>query len=88
MKPVQNLTDEKINASFSENALKMMRKRFLLLRDDGSQEVPAEMMRRISKALAEVERDYGGSDEFVHKIEKDFFEVMAKKEFVPAGHGN
>ena len=63
----------------------MMRKRFLLLRDDGSQEVPAEMMRRISKALAEVERDYGASDEFVHQTEKDFFEVMAKKEFVPAG---
>ncbi len=80
-----NLTDEKINASFSENALKMMRKRFLLLRDDGSQETPAEMMRRISKALAEVERDYGGNDEFVHKTEKDFFEVMANKEFTPAG---
>jgi len=79
------LTDAEINASFSENALKMMRKRFLFKKNDGSQETPTEMMHRISKALSEVERDYGGSDEFIHKTEKDFFEVMARKEFTPAG---
>lgn len=80
-----NLTDAEINASFSENALKMMRKRFLLQRDDGSQETPAEMMHRVSAALADVEKDYGASDDFVRKTEQNFFEVMARKEFTPAG---
>ena len=81
----QKITDQEINASFSENALKMMRKRFLLQKDDGWQETPVEMMHRVSRALAEVERDYGASDEFVHQVEQDFMEVMAKKEFTPAG---
>lgn len=80
-----NLTDTEINASFSENALKMMRKRFLLRRDDGSQETPAGMMHRVSRALAEVERDYGGNDDFIRKTEQNFFEVMARNEFTPAG---
>lgn len=63
----------------------MMRKRFLLQKEDGSQETPVEMMRRISRALAEVERDYGASDAAMHQTEQDFFEVMARKEFTPAG---
>jgi len=81
----EKVTDSQINASFSRNALKMMKKRFLLHRDDGSQESPAEMFCRMAGALAEVERDYGASDEVVRKTEQDFFEVMAKKEFTPAG---
>ena len=79
------MNDEQINASFSENALKMMRKRFLLIKNDGSQETPAEMMRRVARSLAEVERDYGASDDSVHQLEKDFLAVMARKEFTPAG---
>lgn len=80
-----NLTDAEINASFSENALKMMRKRFLLQRDDGLQETPAEMMHRIAGALAWVEKDYGASNEVARNTEQDFFEVMVRKEFTPAG---
>ncbi|MDO8429948.1 MAG: adenosylcobalamin-dependent ribonucleoside-diphosphate reductase [bacterium] len=81
----KKLSFQEINASFSENALKMMGKRFLLEKNDGSKETPSEMMYRVSHALADVERDYGASDEFVHKTEKDFFEIMANKEFTPAG---
>jgi ribonucleoside-diphosphate reductase alpha chain len=80
-----HVTDEKVNASFSGNALKMMRKRFLLTRDDGSQEKPADMMHRVARALAEVERDYGATDQEVHQHEQNFFEAMANKEFTPAG---
>ena len=79
------MNDEQINASFSENALKMMRKRFLLIKNDGSQETPAEMIHRVARSLAEVERDYGASDDSVHQLEKDFLAVMARKEFTPAG---
>ncbi|MDP3729349.1 MAG: adenosylcobalamin-dependent ribonucleoside-diphosphate reductase [bacterium] len=79
------LTNEQVNATFSENALKMMRKRFLLTRDDGTQETPAEMIQRISHALADVERDYGKDDAYVAQVEEDFVSIMAHKEFTPAG---
>lgn len=76
---------EKINESYSENALKMMRKRYLQRDDSGKQETPAEMLHRIAHALAEVEKKYNHDDAFVAKTEQEFFGVMARKEFTPAG---
>jgi ribonucleoside-diphosphate reductase alpha chain len=77
--------DQTINASFSDNALKMMRKRYLYTFKDGSQETPAQMLHRVSRALAEVEKNYGRKDVFIKKTEKDFFEILARKEYTPAG---
>ena len=76
---------ERINNSFSENALKMMKKRYLQQKEDGSQETPAEMFHRIAHALAEVERKYGKDDKFIEQVEREFFEIMMRKEFTPAG---
>ncbi|MEK7554717.1 MAG: ribonucleotide reductase N-terminal alpha domain-containing protein, partial [Patescibacteria group bacterium] len=77
--------DNQVNALFSENALKMMRKRYLLKRDDGSQETPAEMFHRVSKALAAVETRYGKEKAFIEKTEREFFEILSKREYTPAG---
>src|SRR3989338_10099094 len=74
-----------INKSFSENAVKMMKKRYLYTRKDGSQETPAEMFHRVARALAEVERDYGRDEKFIKKVEEDFFSIISSKEFTPAG---
>lgn len=82
---VANKIDSAINKSFSENALKMMKKRYLYTRKDGSQETPAEMFHRVSRAMAEVERDYGRDEKFVKKVEEDFFSILSSKEFTPAG---
>lgn len=76
---------QRINSSFSENALKMMKKRYLVKREDGTQETPAEMFARIAKALAAVEKNYGKPKSFVDKTEKEFFELMSRKEYTPAG---
>lgn len=76
---------EKVNASYSENALKMMRKRYLQTDDKGNQESPGEMLHRIAHALAAVEKKYGHDDTFVEKTEWEFFEIMARKEYTPAG---
>ncbi len=83
---------DKVNSSFSENALKMMKKRYLVKREDGTQETPAEMLHRIAHAVAEAERNYlpAGrqaveADAIVRKWETEFFEIMARKEFTPAG---
>ena len=82
---MEKLTDAEINASFSENALKMMKKRYLFTDDDGNQELPAEMFRRVARTLGEVEKKYGRDNSFVKKTEEEFFEIMTRKEFTPAG---
>jgi len=76
---------DKINKSYSENALKMMNKRYLWEDAKGKKETPADMLGRVAKDLAEVEINYGKKASEVRKIEKDFLEVMMNKEFTPAG---
>ncbi len=74
-----------INRRFSENSLKMMKKRYLLIDEKGNQETPADLFLRVAKALAAVEKKYGKTDKEVEKITRDFFVIMAGKEYTPAG---
>ncbi len=74
-----------VNKRFSENSLKMMKKRYLLQDEKGNQETPADLFLRVGVALAELERNYGRNEKFVKKTAQDFFEIMASKEYTPAG---
>src|SRR3989344_1878858 len=83
---------QRVNNSFSENALRVMKKRYLVKRDDGSQETPGEMIHRIAHAVAGAEKNYlsageagGKSPDAVLKWEREFFDILANKEFTPAG---
>ncbi len=76
---------ERINKSFSENALKMMRKRYLAKFENGEQEMPTDMFYRVARSLAEIEGNYGKDKKFIDKTTKDFFEILANKEYTPAG---
>ena len=76
---------KKVNDSFSENASRMMKKRYLTRREDGTQETPAEMIHRIAHAVASTETAYGTKPEQIRHWEKEFFEIIAEKEFTPAG---
>lgn len=76
---------QKVNESYTENALKMMKKRYLQPKADGTQETPAEMLFRISRATALVEQNYGASTEEINNHIHDFYDVMSRKEFTPAG---
>ncbi|MBI4085142.1 MAG: adenosylcobalamin-dependent ribonucleoside-diphosphate reductase [Candidatus Liptonbacteria bacterium] len=76
---------EKVNSSFSENALRMMKKRYLVTDENGKQETPADMFHRVAHALSEAERKYGHDDKFISKVEKDFWEILSTKEYTPAG---
>ncbi|MBI2577921.1 MAG: hypothetical protein HYV77_03755 [Candidatus Wildermuthbacteria bacterium] len=73
------------NARFSENALKIFKKRYLVEMEDGTQETPADMFVRVANALAEVDKDYGKDQDGIDKVAKDFYDIMARKEFTPAG---
>lgn len=74
-----------VNSSYSDNALKMMQKRYLGIDKNGVQETPFDMIERVSKDLAAIEKDYGHDAAFVRKTAKAFFDILANKEFTPAG---
>lgn len=76
---------EKVNASFSENALRMMKKRYLVTDENGKQETPSDMFHRVAHALSEVEKNYGHDYKFADKVEKDFWEILSRKEYTPGG---
>src|SRR3989344_2911503 len=76
---------KKVNDSFSENALRMMKKRYLVKREDGTQETPAEMIHRIAHAVAAAEVNYGTPRPQIEKWEREFFDIAANKKFPPAG---
>jgi len=63
------------------NALEVLRQRYLL-RDETEKtiETPAQLFRRVARAVARVDRKYG---EDPHRSEEAFFEMMAKLEFIP-----
>lgn len=76
---------EEVNKSFSDNALKMMKKRYLVPLDNGGQETPADMFERVAKSIASVEKNYGKDEGAVDKVAEDFFRIMSSKEYTPAG---
>lgn len=82
---LQKLSDEAIDQSFSENALKMMKKRYLKKFADGAEETPAQMFHRVSDAIAKIEEKYSKDSAFVSQKAQDFFGIIAGKEYTPAG---
>ncbi len=71
---------------FTPNSLKMLAKRYLRRDDTGKViETPEQMFYRVAVALAEVERSYGASVENIDKHTRDFFGLMARFQFTPAG---
>ncbi|MBA4336234.1 ribonucleoside-diphosphate reductase, adenosylcobalamin-dependent [bacterium] len=67
--------------NFSTNALKVLEKRYLLKDDQGNAlETPEDMLRRVSRAVASAEKNYGGNE---HETEEKFFEMIKELEFLP-----
>ncbi len=67
----------------SENAMVVLEKRYLRKNDDGEiVENPAQMFRRVARAIAEAETLYNPKADVAH-WEDAFYEPMAKMEFVP-----
>ncbi|MBP6942879.1 MAG: adenosylcobalamin-dependent ribonucleoside-diphosphate reductase [Candidatus Buchananbacteria bacterium] len=72
---------------YSDNALKVLAKRYLQ-KDAGYNkiiETPEQMLERVSKTLAEVERRYGKDDAAIEQFSTEFYEIMSRFEFTPAG---
>jgi ribonucleoside-diphosphate reductase alpha chain len=67
---------QRVNESFSEEAIRIMRKRYLL-----ENENPAEMFKRVAIALNEVNEHYDNGKNHA----REYFEIMTEKKFIPAG---
>ncbi len=67
----------------SENALKILRERYLIRDSAGNaNETPEELFHRVAKAVAKAEERYTGPSE-VKKWESEFFSMMSNLDFLP-----
>lgn len=69
--------------NLSENAVKVLEKRYLAKDENGKLlEDPEGMFRRVAKAVAAADAQYVSAEE-LEAIEQDFFAMMANLEFLP-----
>ncbi|MEO0246872.1 MAG: adenosylcobalamin-dependent ribonucleoside-diphosphate reductase, partial [candidate division WOR-3 bacterium] len=70
--------------SLSENALKVLEKRYLKKDEQGNVvETPEQMFRRVAKTIAEVEQNYPKSPYRAEELEERFYELMTEFYFLP-----
>lgn len=72
------------NSGLSENARKVLEKRYLKKDDDGKViETPADLFRRVAKNIASADAKHGRSKQEVQRTEDDFYAMMSNLEFLP-----
>ena len=76
----------KLERILGKNSLFVLEKKYLLRDDKGTlAETPAEAIYRMSKTMANVERQYEKSDEEVYQFTKQFYDIISNGLFSPAG---
>lgn len=72
------------NIVLSPNSLFILNQRYLLRNEDRDIiETPRQLFKRVAKTIAENEYNYKKDDVFVRHLEKEFFQMMSKMEFLP-----
>ncbi|HXX53182.1 MAG TPA: adenosylcobalamin-dependent ribonucleoside-diphosphate reductase, partial [Thermodesulfovibrionales bacterium] len=70
--------------SLTQNALKVLEKRYLQKNEEGKiVESPEGLFRRISEAIASADARYGKSPEDVERVETGFYSMLTAMEFLP-----
>ncbi|MDD5655425.1 MAG: adenosylcobalamin-dependent ribonucleoside-diphosphate reductase, partial [Candidatus Omnitrophica bacterium] len=68
----------------SENALKVLQRRYLMKDEHGKViETPEEMFRRVASAIASADKEYGKSADDISRLGEDFYRIMTELEFMP-----
>ncbi len=68
----------------SQNAIKVLEKRYLKKNEEGKiVETPEDLFRRVARSVAIADSQYGKSFEEVAKIERDFYKMLTSLEFLP-----
>jgi len=74
--------NKKIN--LSENAIKVLERRYLKRDEEGILlEKPGDMFVRVARNIASAEKKYGKTEEEIKGIEKQFFDIMTDLDFLP-----
>ncbi|MCK4614150.1 MAG: ribonucleotide-diphosphate reductase subunit alpha, partial [Thermoplasmata archaeon] len=69
--------------SLSENAIRVLERRYLEKGEDGDLvETPEEMFRRVARNIASADRNYDPNAD-TRKTEEEFFELMTSLKFLP-----
>jgi ribonucleoside-diphosphate reductase alpha chain len=72
------------NLKFSNNALQVLERRYLLKDENGGLiETPKQMVRRIAHNVAQGELNYGASETRVREVEEQFYDMIANLDFLP-----
>ncbi|MFA5144138.1 MAG: vitamin B12-dependent ribonucleotide reductase [Candidatus Omnitrophota bacterium] len=72
------------NLGLSENALKVLEKRYLKKdANDKVTETSADMFRRVAKNIASADSHYGKNASAIAATEEDFYDMMTQLEFLP-----
>ncbi|GMT48299.1 MAG: ribonucleotide-diphosphate reductase subunit alpha [bacterium] len=70
--------------NLTDNALKVLQKRYLKKDEEGNvTEKPEDMFRRVAKAVAKADLNYGRSPEEVGILEDDFYQMISSLHFLP-----
>jgi ribonucleoside-diphosphate reductase alpha chain len=73
-----------INSRLSDNAKKVLDKRYLKKDDNGAcLETPEDMFRRVARNIATADSHYKKSKEEILRTEEEFFDMMTNLEFLP-----
>ena len=73
-----------MNVKLSENALRVLERRYLNKDEKGKViETTEEMFRRVANAIAKADKYYGKSEKEISELEEVFFRAMTNLEFMP-----
>ena len=84
MNPQKKSAKEKPVLDLTENALKVLERRYL--RKDAHREVietPEDLFHRVAHNIAEAEIKFGGTPEILEKWEEEFYNLMVSLKFMP-----
>ncbi len=74
----------KDDLKLSLNAVEVLKRRYLLKNEQGEViETPGQMLKRVARAIARAELNYGKSKDEVKEIERRFYLLMRNLEFLP-----
>ncbi|MBF0459467.1 MAG: vitamin B12-dependent ribonucleotide reductase [Nitrospirae bacterium] len=70
--------------NLTSNGLKVLQKRYLKKDEHGvARETPDDLLRRVAKAIAAADLNYGKSFNDLDALEREFYEMMAALDFLP-----
>lgn len=70
--------------SLTQNALKVLEKRYLKKNEEGRiVETPEDLFRRVARSIASADLQYGKSEAEVRTLEESFYEMMTSLDFLP-----